>query len=81
MWPSPLRLSERRDFAKVNPLRALFWTAVINGLLAPFLLLGFFFVSIDRRPMKDQPSWPVAIACVGVATLLTFGAAIGMFIF
>ena len=25
-----------RDFIGVNPVKALYWTAVINGLLAPF---------------------------------------------
>jgi len=69
------------DFAKVNPVRALFWTAVINGLLAPFLLLAVLLVSTDRKLMKGQPSSPIAIACVGLTTLLMFGAAIGMFIF
>ena len=28
------------DFAGVNPVKALYWTAVINGLVAPFLLLA-----------------------------------------
>src|SRR5438132_4148323 len=28
------------DFMNINPVRALFWTAIINGLLAPFLLVG-----------------------------------------
>ena len=69
------------DFAKVNPVRALFWTAVINGLLAPFLLLAVLLVSTDRKLMKGQPSSPIAIACVGLTTLLMFGASIGMFIF
>src|SRR5260370_24015181 len=26
------------DFAHVNPIQALFWTAVVNGVLAPFLM-------------------------------------------
>jgi len=69
------------DFAKVNPVRALFWTAVINGLLAPFLLLAVLLVSTDRKLMKGQPSSPIAIACVGLTTLLMFSAAMGMFIF
>ena len=30
------------DFAKISPVRALYWTAVINGVLAPFLLIGIF---------------------------------------
>jgi len=32
------------DFLKVNPVKALFWTAVINGVLAPFLLVGILIL-------------------------------------
>jgi NRAMP (natural resistance-associated macrophage protein)-like metal ion transporter len=69
------------DFLSVNPVRALYWTAVINGLLAPFLLLGIIFVAVDRKLMKDQPSSIPSIVVVSLATLLMFGAAIGMFVF
>jgi len=69
------------DWAKVNPVRALFWTAVINGLLAPFLLVAVLLVASDRKIMKDQPSSSLAVTCVAITTLLMFGAAIGMFVF
>ena len=69
------------DFLKVNPVRALYWTAVINGLLAPFLLLGIIFAAVDRKLMKGQPSSIASIVVVSLATLLMFGAAIGMFVF
>jgi NRAMP (natural resistance-associated macrophage protein)-like metal ion transporter len=69
------------DFAHVNPVRALYWTAVVNGLLAPVLLLGIIFASIDRRIMNEQPSSISSVIVVSVATLSMFGAAIGMFIF
>jgi Mn2+/Fe2+ NRAMP family transporter len=69
------------DFMHVNPVRALYWTAVINGLLAPILLLGVIFVAIDRRVMKEQPSSIPSVVVVSVATLFMFGAAIGMFVF
>ena len=69
------------DFMHVNPVRALYWTAVINGLLAPILLLGVIFVAIDRRVMKEEPSSIASVVVVSVATLFMFGAAIGMFVF
>jgi len=62
-------------------VRALYWTAVINGLLAPFLLLGIIFVALDHKVMKQQPSSIPSVIVVSVATLLMFGAGIGMFIF
>lgn len=66
------------DFANINPVKALFWTAVINGVLAPFLLTGVLFVAVDRRIMRDQPSSAVALAVVGLTTVAMFGAAISM---
>ncbi len=69
------------DFARVNPVKALYWTAVINGLLAPFLLVGVWLVASDRKIMQNQPSSPLGLVCVGLTTLLMFAAAIGMFVF
>ena len=69
------------DLLHINPVRALYWTAVVNGLLAPFLLLGIVLAALDGTLMKGQPSSVPSIAVVSVATLLMFGAAIGMFVF
>jgi NRAMP (natural resistance-associated macrophage protein)-like metal ion transporter len=69
------------DFANINPVKALFWTAVINGVLAPFLLIAILFVACDRKLMHAQPSSWLSRIVVGIATLLMFGAAIGMFVF
>ncbi len=69
------------DFLKVNPVRALYWTAVINGLLAPVLLTGIIVASRDRQVMNQQPSSIPSVVVVSIATLLMFGAAIGMFVF
>jgi NRAMP (natural resistance-associated macrophage protein)-like metal ion transporter len=69
------------DFLKVNPVRALYWTAVINGLLAPFLLVAILIAATSRSLMKNQPSAISSAIVVSIAALLMFGAAIGMFIF
>jgi NRAMP (natural resistance-associated macrophage protein)-like metal ion transporter len=69
------------DFLKINPVRALYWTAVINGVLAPFLLVAILLVALDRTVMKGQPSSVSSAIVVSIATLLMFGAAIGMFVF
>jgi len=69
------------DFAHINPIRALFWTAVINGLLAPFLLVGILIVASDRKLMNGQPSSRLGRTAVALATLLMFLAAVGMFVF
>jgi Mn2+/Fe2+ NRAMP family transporter len=69
------------DFAHVNPVKALYWTAIINGLLAPFLLVGVWLVASDRKIMCNQPSSRLGLLSVGLTTLLMFAAAIGMFVF
>lgn len=69
------------DFANVNPLKALFWTAVINGVLAPFLLIGILLVASDSVIMNKQPSSRLSLVVVGITALCMFGAAIGLFVF
>ncbi len=69
------------DFMGVNPVKALFWTAVINGLLAPFLLIGVLLVASDKKIMLEQPSSILSRILVGVTALIMFGAAFGMFVF
>jgi NRAMP (natural resistance-associated macrophage protein)-like metal ion transporter len=69
------------DFADINPVKALFWTAVVNGLLAPFLLVGILVVASDRECMQGQPSSLLGRFVVAVTALLMFGAAAGMFFF
>jgi NRAMP (natural resistance-associated macrophage protein)-like metal ion transporter len=68
------------DFTRINAVQALYWSAVINGLLAPFLLVGILFVASDRKVMKGQPSGRLGRVAAGVTALLMFGAAIAMFV-
>lgn len=68
------------DFLNINPLRALFWTAVINGLLAPFLLLGLLVVASNKKLMMGQPSSILSRVLVGATIVIMFGAAFGMFV-
>ncbi|MEO8905817.1 MAG: divalent metal cation transporter [Polyangiaceae bacterium] len=68
------------DFAHVNPVRALFWTAVINGVLAPFLLTGILIVASDENIMQQQPSSMLSRCVVGLTALVMFGAAIAMLV-
>ena len=69
------------DFTNVNPVSALYWTAVINGVLAPFLLVGILIAASDRELMHGQPSSMLGRVVVGLTTVVMFAAAIGMFIF
>jgi len=67
------------DYLGVNPVKALFWTAIINGLLAPFLLVGILIAASDRKLMKGQPSSWLSRIVVGVTIVVMFGAAAAMF--
>jgi NRAMP (natural resistance-associated macrophage protein)-like metal ion transporter len=69
------------DFADVNPIKALYWSAVLNGLLAPFLLVAILLIASDRKLMAGQPSSGLSRTVVVLTTLLMFFAAIGMFVF
>jgi Mn2+/Fe2+ NRAMP family transporter len=69
------------DFASINPIKLLYATAVINGVLAPFLLTGILIAASDKKLMQGQPSSLTGRIVVGVTTVLMFAATIGMFVF
>ena len=68
------------DFIGINPVKALYWTAVINGLLAPFLLVAILIVAADKKLMQGQPSSRLGWIVVAVTTVAMFAAGVAMFI-
>ena len=68
------------DFARVSAVRALYWSAVLNGLLAPPILVGILAVAVDRRLMQGQPSPWLSRIVVGVAAVTMLGAGVAMFV-
>jgi Mn2+/Fe2+ NRAMP family transporter len=58
----------------------LFWSAVLNGLLAPFLLVAILVVAVDRKLMGNYPAPLLTILLVAVTACAMFGAAFGMFL-
>jgi len=68
------------DFVGVSAVKALYWTAVINGLLAPFLMVGILHAASDRKLMCGQPSSWLGRVVVGLTTLAMFAAGIAMFV-
>jgi hypothetical protein len=60
------------DFANINPVKALFCTAVVNGLLAS-LLVGILIAASDHKIMNGQTSLILSRAVVA-ATLVMFRA-------
>jgi Mn2+/Fe2+ NRAMP family transporter len=69
------------DFLHVNAIRILYGSAVINGLLAPFLLVAILILASDAKTMQGQPSSRLSRIVVGLTTILMFAAAVGMFVF
>jgi Mn2+/Fe2+ NRAMP family transporter len=67
-------------FLKIPPVTALFWTAVINGVLAPPLIVVIMLVSNSRKVMGDRINGKLTnILGWGTAGIMT-AAAIGMFV-
>ncbi|MFL6373446.1 MAG: Nramp family divalent metal transporter [Pyrinomonadaceae bacterium] len=66
--------------ADVNPMSALFWTAVINGVVAPPLLVTVIFVANNKKVMQGRANGVWVNILVGLAAVLMFAAAIAMFV-
>ena len=68
------------DVAGVSPIKALYWSAVVNGLLAPLLLVGIMLTAVNARVMQGQPSTWLGRTMVGLTALAMALAAIAMFV-
>jgi NRAMP (natural resistance-associated macrophage protein)-like metal ion transporter len=73
-------LGAMMGFVGISAVKALYWTAVINGLLAPFLMIGILHAASDKKLMLGQPSSLLGRAVVGVTTVAMFAAGIAMFV-
>ena len=67
------------DFIGINPISALFWTAVINGLIAPPLLVVVMFISNNKKAVGHRTNGLFTNIIGWLAVLVMFAAAIGMF--
>ena len=68
------------DFIGIDPIKALFWTAVINGVLAPPLLVLVMLISNNRAIMGRRVNGPVANVLGWLTTIVMFAAAIALLI-
>ncbi len=66
------------NFLGINPISALFWTAVINGFLAPPLLIVIMLIANNKKVMGDQINGRWMNILGWATTLLMFAAAIGL---
>jgi Mn2+/Fe2+ NRAMP family transporter len=66
------------NFVGLNPIKALYYAAIVNGVIAPVLMFFIFRIGRDRTVMGDftNPRWVNAWGWV--VTLLMGGAAIAL---
>ena len=62
----------------VNPMKALVWTAVVNGFLAPPLLVLILFAANNRAVLGDRVNGRALNALGGAAAVLMTAAAAGL---
>lgn len=68
------------NYLGISPIRALFWTAVINGVLAPPLLVLILIVSNNRTVMGERVNGRVLNVLGWAAAVVMFAAAAGLFL-
>jgi NRAMP (natural resistance-associated macrophage protein)-like metal ion transporter len=66
------------NFVGINPIQALFWTAVINGFLAPPLLVMIMLIANNKQVMGDRTNGAPTNVLGWLATLAMFAAAIAL---
>jgi NRAMP (natural resistance-associated macrophage protein)-like metal ion transporter len=66
------------NFTTINPIGALFWSAVLNGFLAPPLLVLVMLVSNNRKIMGERVNGRAVQALGWLTTVLMLIAAAGL---
>ena len=57
------------NLSGINPIKALYYTAVLNGIVAPPLLLIIMLISNNQKIMKDRVNGPVSNAMGWITTI------------
>ena len=65
-------------FAGVKPIDALFFTSVLNGVAAPFLLVVIMLAARNTKVMGRQTIGPVLTALGWITTVAMFAALVGL---
>jgi NRAMP (natural resistance-associated macrophage protein)-like metal ion transporter len=66
------------NFIGINPINALFWTALINGFLAPPLMVMIMLIANNRGVMGKRTNGLTINVLGWLATLAMFAAAIAL---
>lgn len=65
---------------KIPAVTALYWTAVINGVLAPPLIVVIMLVSNNKKIMGKRTNGPLTNVLGWSTAVIMFAAALGMFL-
>jgi Mn2+/Fe2+ NRAMP family transporter len=68
------------DFVGINPIIALYWTAVLNGALAPPLLVLIMLMANNRTVMGERTNgrglnilgWATTVAMAALGLILSW---------
>jgi Mn2+/Fe2+ NRAMP family transporter len=78
MIVAPTLIGMLINFVGINPIRALLWTAVINGFLAPPMLVVIMLIANNPRIMGERVNGPWTNIVGWATTVVMFAAAIGL---
>jgi NRAMP (natural resistance-associated macrophage protein)-like metal ion transporter len=66
------------NFMGINPIKALFWTAVINGFLAPPILIVIMLVANNKAVLGGETNGRLTNVVGWITTLAMFAAAVAL---
>jgi Mn2+/Fe2+ NRAMP family transporter len=69
------------NFLGVSPIAALFWTAVVNGLLAPVVLVVLMLIANNKKIMGEHVNGPLLNILGWTTTAAMSLAAVALFVF
>ncbi len=64
---------------RFNPIQLMFWANVLNGVLAPILVVYLLIVGNNRKIMRGQPMSLITNVGLVLTTVVMFAAAILLF--
>ncbi len=68
------------DFARLNAVRMLFWSAVLNGLLAPPLVVLVVLLTSDKKVMGSRTNSRPAMVLGWISAALMSAAAVALLV-
>lgn len=69
------------NFAHIDPIKALYWSAVLNGVSAVPLVAAVVLIARNTKVMGRWTSSPIAQMWGWITLAFMTAAAVGMFVF